>query len=257
MRMPPAETIGVRNIGDNRHPIYLIRNYLAGAIEILMTQDKAVGAKSEPKLPATVVLGAEEERKVLQVFPLDSTKSSSFKWSYTMVPGDPGSQMNTQAINYIPFPAGDSYWVSQPFLGKVTHLDEQTEYAIDITMPVGTPVLAIRDGVVMQMDDDSFEGGKKRKKYLSKANVIRLMHADGSMSIYAHLKLDSAKVRVGQRVSAGDQIAESGNTGYSSGPHLHFAIQRNTGGKLVSIPFVFTRSNGTEVTPDHQIRLIN
>ena len=72
-----------------------------------------------------------------------------------------------------------------------------------------------------------------------KANYIRLRHSDGTMTVYVHLNPNSQKVRLGDYVNGGDQIAESGNTGYTSGPHLHFAVQRNNGISTVSIPFKF------------------
>ena len=57
------------------------------------------------------------------------------------------------------------------------------------------------------------------------------------MALYSHLKHEGVLVRVGQRVRKGEPIALSGNTGYSTGPHLHFAVQANRGMKLESIPF--------------------
>ena len=255
MRMPATDVLSMRNSGTKERPAYAIRNYLEGPVEVLLSLDESLYVHSEPELPASVVLAAGEERTVLKIFSTDPGKIGTFKWKYSMVPGDPEAHVDPAALNRIPFPRGEAYWVSQPFNGEQTHLDEQTKYAIDITMPEGTPVLATRDGVIMQMDDDFFEGGKQRLKYMSKANVIRLLHDDGSMSVYAHLKLDSARVRPGQRVKAGDQLAESGNTGYSSGPHLHFVIQKNTGGKLVSLPYSFTLENGGQVVPDQQVRL--
>jgi len=72
----------------------------------------------------------------------------------------------------------------------------------------------------------------------ARTNYLRLLHADGTMTIYVHLRTGSARVQIGQSVAAGELIAESGNTGYSTGPHLHFAVQRNDGKRLISIPFV-------------------
>ncbi len=213
--------------------------------------------RSQPVLPTTRVLLANQEDTILELFPTTPGKVWKFRWDYEVIAGDPSSIPDETAIYRIPFPQGQAYWISQPFKGKQTHLDQQSEYAIDITMPEGTPVLAVRDGVVMQMEDNFFEGGKKRERYLNKVNQIRVLHADGTMSIYAHLKLDSTKVRKGQKVKAGQQLAESGNTGFSSGPHLHFAVQRNIGGALISIPFSFTHIDGTTIIPDQQLRLVN
>jgi murein DD-endopeptidase MepM/ murein hydrolase activator NlpD len=64
------------------------------------------------------------------------------------------------------------------------------------------------------------------------SNSIRILHDDGSMAVYAHLQVGRAQVYVGMRVQAGQLIAYSGNTGFSSGPHLHFAVQVNQGMNL-------------------------
>ena len=57
-------------------------------------------------------------------------------------------------------------------------------------------------------------------------------------------------VRPGARVRAGQLLARSGNTGLSSGPHLHFVIQQNTGMKLISLPFEFRLADGSTATPE-------
>jgi murein DD-endopeptidase MepM/ murein hydrolase activator NlpD len=61
------------------------------------------------------------------------------------------------------------------------------------------------------------------------------------MSVYLHLKQRSVVVNEGQRVRTGSLLAQSGNTGNSTGPHLHFVVQKNVGLDTVSIPFAFTQ----------------
>ena len=61
------------------------------------------------------------------------------------------------------------------------------------------------------------------------ANLVKLQHADGSLSTYAHLSPNTPKLSVGQTVRAGQEIGWSGNTGYSSGPHLHFCLSKPVG----------------------------
>jgi murein DD-endopeptidase MepM/ murein hydrolase activator NlpD len=67
--------------------------------------------------------------------------------------------------------------------------------------------------------------------------------------VYGHLHWDSIRVRIGQHVALGEYIADSGNTGFSSGPHLHFAVWRNAGEEDVSLPLQFAGPPGTAVTP--------
>jgi murein DD-endopeptidase MepM/ murein hydrolase activator NlpD len=107
---------------------------------------------------------------------------------------------------------------------------------MDIPMPEGTPVLAAQRGTVLDMKM-GFGEGRADPSARARTNFIRLLHPDGTMTVYAHLRSGSARVDVGQQVEAGDMLAESGNSGYSTAPHLHFAVQRNDGSRLVSIPF--------------------
>jgi murein DD-endopeptidase MepM/ murein hydrolase activator NlpD len=89
---------------------------------------------------------------------------------------------------------------------------------IDIAGPVGTPILAAAPGVVVRSGWNS--GGY--------GNLVDIRHADGSMTRYAHNS--RLLVREGQQVSQGQQIAEMGSTGFSTGPHLHFEVHLpNTG----------------------------
>mgnify|MGYP001791052850 FL=1 len=91
---------------------------------------------------------------------------------------------------------------------------------VDIAAPVGTPIVAAAPGVVERSGWNS--GGY--------GNLVDIRHPDGSMTRYAHNS--RLLVRPGQRVSQGEQIAEMGSTGYSTGPHLHFEIHVAGGGTV-------------------------
>jgi murein DD-endopeptidase MepM/ murein hydrolase activator NlpD len=83
---------------------------------------------------------------------------------------------------------------------------------IDIAADVGTPIFAAADGVVECSEWNS--GGY--------GNMVEVRHPDGSMTRYAHLS--RSLVKAGQKVKQGEQIADMGSTGYSTGPHLHFEV---------------------------------
>ncbi|AEY00748.1 peptidase M23 [Oceanimonas sp. GK1] len=145
-------------------------------------------------------------------------------------------------------PVAGPYRVSQGFNGDFSHNKVANRYALDIALPVGTPLLATRDGVVVAAVDHHVGGGLKAE-YRGRANHLRLRHDDGTMTLYAHLDTGSLKVKEGQRVRAGQVVAASGHTGYSSGPHLHLAVQVNNKGRMESIPFTLNgRLPGTANT---------
>jgi murein DD-endopeptidase MepM/ murein hydrolase activator NlpD len=149
-----------------------------------------------------------------------------------------------------PFAPSEQYLISQGFLGGRTHTTPDSEYAIDIVMPVGTEIHAVRSGTVMDVEEDFNRAGTNLEKFGDKANRVLILHEDGTMALYAHLDLASVVVRPGARVRAGQKIARSGNTGFSSGPHLHLAIQQNTGMKLISVPFKFQTNDGPPKAPE-------
>ncbi|MFJ5827686.1 M23 family metallopeptidase [Streptomyces sp. NPDC093089] len=109
----------------------------------------------------------------------------------------------------------------------------------DFAVPVGTPVKAAGAGTVVKAGPN---GGGDGPAY---GNAIVVKHANGKYSQYAHLS--KIKVNVGQKVAAGQQIALSGNTGNSSGPHLHFEIRTTPNYGSALNPAAFLRSHGVSI----------
>ena len=195
------------------------------------------------------VVPARKSRPLVHMWQADRRKGYKYSYATSFVPGDPKAGHYPLRPYLVPVQPGRAYRITQGFNGKSTHTHPQSLYAVDIAMPEGSRICAARGGVIMEVANDFFTGGKS-DRFAERANFIRILHDDGTMAIYAHLKLESIQYPPGTRVERGQFIAESGNTGYSSGPHLHFVIQKNVGMELRSIPFEFADSGGGAFTPE-------
>lgn len=121
-----------------------------------------------------------------------------------------------QSSEYIlPWLVGQSY-EAIPHTGR----DGPTHYAIDILMPIGTELIAIRDGVVTAVEERFVDGDHGP----ANSNYILVEHDDGTIALYFHLTNMGAIAQVGDEVRQGDIIARSGHTGPSTEPHLHLEV---------------------------------
>lgn len=217
-------------------------NSLGGPIEVALDFNRANNVAGSPYLPARKVVPARGSALVSTLSVADPSRGGDFELAMESVPGDPASRPLN--VEYRLPLRQSQFRIDQGFGGSFSHSDSQNRFAVDFAAAVGTPVLAARAGTVMQVESDFEKAGLNQERYGGRANFVRILHDDGAMSLYAHLKSEGVLVRVGQRVAAGQQIGLSGNTGFTTGPHLHFAIQVNRGMRLESIPFRMTGPGG-------------
>ena len=171
----------------------------------------------------------------------------SFRTHSSWVLGDFNAQQSPDALYRLPYRDGAAYRIGQAPGGPITtHTTPDSLYAVDIGLPEGAPIVAARDGVVIYTEANQVYGGQS-PDMVSKANEVRILHVDGTIAVYAHLAHGGVYVYPGQRVTAGTQIGLAGSTGYSSGPHLHFAVETvvrsGDGLAMVSVPIQFYVGN--------------
>lgn len=247
VRAESQQIAALRLEGEMAQRRALVQNRLYGPIEVELRFTEQTNTVSEPALPARFVVPGGQEAALATFHPGDNRRGGSFALEMKAVPGDPAAQPDG-TVYRLPLDTS-AFRIDQGFDGKFSHTDAQSRYAIDFAADEGTPVTAAREGVVMQVEDD-FEGaGLNREKFGARANQVRILHVDGTMAVYAHLQPESVVVQPGQRVRTGQRLGGSGNTGYSSGPHLHFAVQINAGMETRSIPIALEGPAGRIAIP--------
>ena len=173
---------------------------------------------------------------------------SGLQVRWEMALGSPEAKHTPPGPYRAPFAMGSTYRITQAYPDTFSHGSPDARYAVDIALPDGTPVYAARDGIVINVRHDAFLGGASAVM-MDQANIVAVLHDDGTIALYGHLHWDSIRVHIGQSVSRGEALANSGNTGFSTGPHLHFAVIRNAGFTGVSVPVYFAGPSNVPVTP--------
>ncbi|MER6201695.1 M23 family metallopeptidase [Streptomyces sp. NPDC001586] len=132
----------------------------------------------------------------------------------------------------------EKYTLSATF-GKGGSMWSHKHSGQDFAVPVGTSVKSAAAGVVVKAGPN---GGGDGPAY---GNAIVIKHANNTYSQYAHLS--KIQVKIGQKVGASQRIALSGNTGNSSGPHLHFEIRTTPNYGSAVNPVAFLRTVGVSI----------
>ncbi|HWC58690.1 MAG TPA: M23 family metallopeptidase [Verrucomicrobiae bacterium] len=214
--------------------------------EVTMTFDFAtVNLKGDVTFPYTATF-KPGETEAFTLSPMDT----NLEWQYSYTNYYKMGSSVAQPDDYVyslPYAPGTTHKITQGYNGKYSH-QGSNKYAIDWQMPEGTPVYAARGGLVVKVKDDSDRGGGDIK-YDPYNNYVLIRHDDGTLGHYCHLKKGGVTVHPGQVVKTGDLIAHSGNTGFSSGPHLHFCVFMTKDGRdRMSIPVKFRNDYGEAIT---------
>lgn len=247
-----SPTVAVNHrLQDERIFLRASNTYYA-PVELVLGIDELINIeKPPPDQPLRFVLPARGQTELMNLAVNANTDAApTIRYRYTWIVGDPTSLHSPDIPYRAPFAVARSQPISQAFPTALTHSTADSRHAIDIVMPIGTGVFAARDGTVFQVASQNFRSGLDVARDGPAANLVRILHSDGTYAEYAHLNWNSIRVRPGDAVRRGEYIADSGNTGFTSGPHLHFAVLRNRGMGTESVPVVFEGPNGSELTPE-------
>jgi len=152
----------------------------------------------------------------------------------------PQNGTDTSFVYLLPYPLGVTHLLIQGYNSMFSH---KGRLGLDFKMKKGSPITAVRGGVVVKAIETFKKGGLK-KKYLRTANQVVIQHTDRTEAAYGHLQYNGALVSVGDTVRAGQVIGKSGSTGYSAFPHLHFSLWDVTDHSRRQLPSRFYTKRG-------------
>jgi len=174
---------------------------------------------------------------------LDPTSAFHRELSFHARFGSPAARPTDYAYR-LPYRKGKTFSVLQGPHGAFSHRGSN-EYAVDFDCPVATHVLAARDGVVVAANAGATgHGTTPAYLELSRVNFVLVLHDDGTLGEYMHLAPSGVEVLPGTRVKRGDELALSGNTGFSSTPHLHFQVMTAAEDGIAARSFPFRLATG-------------
>jgi murein DD-endopeptidase MepM/ murein hydrolase activator NlpD len=221
------------------------RNDCFVPVEVTLDVGELENLRPSRALPVVRPLAPGETARLLRLEVVDAGRPARYRAHPRLRIG--GEVRPDPAARYaFPF-GGEARRLSQGVDGGETHSGPH-RFAFDFEMPLGTPVLAARPGVVFQVLD-GYGPGSRTERALERGNAVTVRHDDGTLALYGHLH-KGVCAREGQRVGTGELLGWSGSSGYSSGPHLHFEVGALVGDErqeLASLPILFEGDRVPEV----------
>ena len=229
---------------------FIIENLFEMHVSSTLFISDIQGYKAKESLPTKVVLKAKEKRVVVKLINTSKKKvAGHFKSHISWSKGAVDAKPDLDYIYMLPF--HNTQRVSQGFNGKTSH-NGNARYAVDFAMDIGTKIYAARDGKVVEIVQSHNQHGMSLKMRQF-ANYVIIEHSDKTLGRYFHLQQNGVKVKLGTKVKKGDFIALSGDTGRTSGAHLHFVVTKAESikdeYKSVSVPIKFLCSDGILTEP--------
>lgn len=236
-----AERIRLLKGGTQSAPVISVQNDYFCPVEVnIRLTEGAADTVASPALPASFVVGPKQLRPVVRLQPANpSVMRWSYRYAYNFTIGDPKAFHRPEGPYLPPFQAGQRFRVVRGPGDGSRDGDPINAFSAVILMPPGTPVSAARSGVVVYSQPESGGGSSVHKLYL--------LHADGTFGLYAHLKGAAPTLPEGTAVQSGQVIGQCGRFAGVADPALHFAVLKNGGMRLVSVPFQFQGRNGAGV----------
>ena len=170
-------------------------------------------AAIDPAVGLQLVSAAELDRLVPLLARAQDTENAEGSPEFDEVRPQPDNSRQQRSARPTPYPMPANGTVTAPFG------DGRNHQGIDVAAPMNSPIRAVADGEVI-------DAGPAQGFGL----WVRIRHDDGTVTTYGHN--NSNTVTVGERVTAGQQIAKIGSRGDSTGPHVHFEVDSPTGAKL-------------------------
>ncbi|MDD4872081.1 MAG: M23 family metallopeptidase [Kiritimatiellae bacterium] len=218
-----------------------LTNCSEATITLIMT---LTNMSASCKLPLIVDTMGRSSFELVTIRAIDEKHAWNYRYQHYWKPGRRGEIATTYFVYSLPYTNG-TFTVIQADYGTFSHQQGSgDEHAIDWAMPAGTPICAAREGTVAAIRQDSNVSGED-PRYKHAFNYVIIMHDDGTFAEYCHLKRNGVMVSLGQKVKRRECLGVSGNTGYSSRPHLHFSVFQTVDGQTRrTIPIKFKTQAG-------------